>query len=49
MTSLAELSANLTGAGLRIVEVRTDRYVNAKLHQRLSDHIVRALESGNAS
>ena len=46
VTSSAELSANLTGTGLRIVEVRTDRYVNAKLHQRLSDHIARALEGG---
>ena len=46
VASLSELSASLTGTGLRIIEVRTDRYVNAKLHQRLSDHIARALESG---
>lgn len=42
----AELVPSLTGRGLRIIEVRTDRNVNAKLHQRLSDHIARALAAG---
>lgn len=46
VNSPSQLTANLTGAGPRIVEVRTDRNVNAKLHQRLSDHIGRALDSG---
>ena len=49
VNSPAELGATLTGTGLRIVEVRTDRDVNAKLHQRLSDHVGRALESGATS
>jgi 2-succinyl-5-enolpyruvyl-6-hydroxy-3-cyclohexene-1-carboxylate synthase len=46
VTSPAQLTASLAGAGPRILEVRTDRHVNAKLHQRLSDHIGRALDSG---
>ena len=46
VTSPSQLTASLAGAGPRILEVRTDRHVNAKLHQRLSDHIGRALDSG---
>jgi 2-succinyl-5-enolpyruvyl-6-hydroxy-3-cyclohexene-1-carboxylate synthase len=46
VASPSELIASLNGSGLRIVEVHTDRNVNAKLHQRLSDHIGRALEIG---
>jgi 2-succinyl-5-enolpyruvyl-6-hydroxy-3-cyclohexene-1-carboxylate synthase len=46
VTSPSELTASLACSGPRIVEVRTDRQVNAKLHQRLSDHIGRALDSG---
>ncbi|MGB9226740.1 2-succinyl-5-enolpyruvyl-6-hydroxy-3-cyclohexene-1-carboxylic-acid synthase [Mycobacterium sp.] len=46
VNSPSQLTASLAGAGPRIVEVRTDRNANAKLHQRLSDHISRALDSG---
>jgi 2-succinyl-5-enolpyruvyl-6-hydroxy-3-cyclohexene-1-carboxylate synthase len=44
VSSPAELVSSLTGSGLRIVEVRTDRNVNAKLHQRLADHVAHALD-----
>ena len=44
VSSPAELTAGLDGAGPRILEVRTDRHVNAKLHQRLSTHIGQALD-----
>ena len=40
----AQLTAVLDGCGPRIVEVRTDRQANAKLHQRLSEHIGQALD-----
>jgi 2-succinyl-5-enolpyruvyl-6-hydroxy-3-cyclohexene-1-carboxylate synthase len=46
VTSPSELTAGLEGAGPRILEVRTDRHVNAKLHQRLSAHIGQALDCG---
>ena len=44
VNSPSELTADLTGAGPRILEVRTDRNVNAKLHQRLSAHVGQALD-----
>jgi 2-succinyl-5-enolpyruvyl-6-hydroxy-3-cyclohexene-1-carboxylate synthase len=43
VTSPAELTAGLAEVGPRILEVRTDRHLNAKLHQRLSTHIGQAL------
>ena len=42
--SSPQLTATLEGGGPRIIEVRTDRRANAKLHQRLSDHIGQALD-----
>jgi 2-succinyl-5-enolpyruvyl-6-hydroxy-3-cyclohexene-1-carboxylate synthase len=48
VTSPSELTAGLDGAGPRILEVRTDRHVNAKLHQRLAVHIGQALDCGSA-
>jgi 2-succinyl-5-enolpyruvyl-6-hydroxy-3-cyclohexene-1-carboxylate synthase len=44
VTGPSELTASLSGGGPRIVEIRTDRHVNAKLHQRLSAHIGQALD-----
>ncbi len=46
VTGPAELTAGLAAMGPRILEVRTDRHVNAKLHQRLSTHIGQALDCG---
>jgi 2-succinyl-5-enolpyruvyl-6-hydroxy-3-cyclohexene-1-carboxylate synthase len=44
VTNPAELTAGLEGEGPRILEVHTDRHVNAKLHKRLSAHIGQALD-----
>jgi 2-succinyl-5-enolpyruvyl-6-hydroxy-3-cyclohexene-1-carboxylate synthase len=48
VTSPAELTGGLYGEGQRILEIRTDRYVNAKLHRRLSTHIGQALDCEGA-
>ncbi|MGH8907643.1 MAG: 2-succinyl-5-enolpyruvyl-6-hydroxy-3-cyclohexene-1-carboxylic-acid synthase [Egibacteraceae bacterium] len=39
----ADLPAALDGAGLRLVEIRTDRAANARLHQRLQDAVSAAV------
>ncbi|MGH8929474.1 MAG: thiamine pyrophosphate-dependent enzyme, partial [Egibacteraceae bacterium] len=43
LTRASELPAALGGAGLRLVEVRTDRAANAALHERLQDAVSAAI------